>query len=140
MRDYVIDANVIMSILISGKASYRPILTYYNFILPEFALIEIEKYKNILKSKSKLQEYEFIQWTYFVFSKLTILPEYVLSELVLKKSEHLLRKIDIKDITYVALALQLDLVLLTRDYPLYNGLTKNGLKKVILFEDFLRKI
>jgi hypothetical protein len=44
MTDFVIDANVLMSILISGKAGYRPILTFNNFILPDFALIEVEKY------------------------------------------------------------------------------------------------
>lgn len=43
MTDFVIDANVLMSILISGKAGYRPILTFNNFILPDFALIEVEK-------------------------------------------------------------------------------------------------
>ncbi len=41
MTDFVIDTNVLMSILISGKADYRPILTFNNFILPDFALIEI---------------------------------------------------------------------------------------------------
>ncbi|TAE59694.1 MAG: DNA-binding protein, partial [Bacteroidetes bacterium] len=43
MIDFVIDANVLMSILISGKGGYRPILSFHNFILPEFALVEIEK-------------------------------------------------------------------------------------------------
>jgi hypothetical protein len=34
MTDYVIDANVLMSILISGKAAYRPVLSYFRFIVP----------------------------------------------------------------------------------------------------------
>jgi hypothetical protein len=44
MTDFVIDTNVLMSILISGRAGYKPIFTFKNFILPDFALIEIEKY------------------------------------------------------------------------------------------------
>jgi hypothetical protein len=56
MTDFVINANVLMSILISGKAGYRPILTFNNFILPDFALIEVEKYKDILKVKTKMSE------------------------------------------------------------------------------------
>ena len=127
-----------MSVLISGKASYKPLLTHYNFILPDFVLIEIEKYKDILKTKTKMQEYDFLQWSYFVFSQLTILPSYVLSKESLEKSEKLLEKIDLKDVSYVALAMQLDLTLLTRDKPLYEGLRKQKFKKIVLFEDFLQ--
>ncbi|SFF56147.1 PIN domain-containing protein [Thermoflexibacter ruber] len=140
MTDFVIDANVLMSILISGKAGYRPILTFNNFILPEFALIEVEKYKDILKDKTKMSEIQFIDWTYFVFAQLTILPQYVLEQTILDKAERLLEKIDLKDISYVALAMQLDLLLLTRDNPLYEGLRKQGFRKVMLFEDFLRTL
>lgn len=118
MTNFVIDANVLISILISGKAGYRPILTLNTFILPDFALIELEKYKNILKDKTKMSNVQFIDWTYFVFAQLTILPDYVLEQSILAKSERLLEKIDLKDISYVALAMQLDLPLLTRDYLL----------------------
>ena len=140
MTDFVIDANILMSILISGKASYKPLLTYYGFILPEFVLVELEKYKDILKTKTKMQESEFLQWNYFVFSQLTILPQYVLSQESLEKSRKILEKIDLKDMAYVALTMQLDLPLLTRDAVLYEGLRKQGFRKVILFEDFLRTI
>ena len=61
--NFVIDANILMSMLISGKASYKPLLSYYDFILPDFVLIEIEKYKNVLKSKTKMQESDFLQWS-----------------------------------------------------------------------------
>lgn len=138
--DYVIDANILMSILISGKASYKPFLTNYNFILPDFVLIEIDRYKDVLKSRTKMQKYEFLQWSFFVFSKITILPEYVLSQESIEKSEKLLDKIDLKDISYVALAIQLDLPLLTRDKPLYEGLQKLKFRRVTLFEDFLKSI
>ena len=140
MIDFVIDANVLMSILISGKGGYRPILSFHNFIVPDFALIEIEKYNNVLKHKTKMSQNQLIEWTYFVFSKLTILPQYVLDNEILEKSTILLEKIDLKDTTYVALAMQLDLPLLTRDKPLYEGLKKQGFKKIILFEDFLQAL
>lgn len=83
---------------------------------------------------------QFTEWTYFVFSELTILPKYVLEQEIIDKSELLLEKIDLKDITYVALAMQLDLPLLTRDNPLYEGLRKQGFRKIMLFEDFLRTL
>lgn len=129
MTVFVADAKVLMSILISGKAGYRPVLTFNNFILPDFALIELDKYKDVLKSKTKMSELQFAEWTYFVFSKLTILPQYILEPFILDKSKKLLEDIDIKDLSYVSLAMQLDLILLTRDNILYEGLRKQGLGK-----------
>lgn len=94
MRDFVIDANILMSVLISGKASYRPLFTHFNFMLLEFVLVEVEKYKSILKHKSKMRDEDFLQWTYFVFLQITILPQYAIAEETLKKSKHLLDNIN----------------------------------------------
>ena len=140
MTDYVIDANVLMSILISGKAAYRPVLNYFRFITPEFALVEIDKYSPLILQKSKMQEAELLQWTHFVFSRLTILPKYSLDRDCLAKANKLLENIDLKDASYVALAMQLDLILLTRDEPLITGLRKQGFRKAMRFEDFFRSI
>lgn len=137
MIDYVIDANVLMSILISGKSAYRPILAFNNFILPDFALIEINKYQSVIKSKTKMSEDQLIKWSYLTFSHITILPKYILSVESITKAENLLEKIDLKDMSYVALSNQLNLPLLTRDFLLYQGLKRQGFKKVKMFEDFL---
>lgn len=140
MTDFVVDANVLMSILISGKASYRPILTFNHFILPDFALIEVENYQDTLKRKTKMSDTQFIQRSYFVFGQITVLPRYVLAQDVLIKSQRLLEKIDLKDISYVALSMQLNVLLLTRDTLLHEGLRRQGFRKVLLFDDFLRKL
>ncbi len=138
MTDFVIDANVLMSMLISGKAIYRPILSTFNFVLPDFALVELEKYNEALKRKTRMNEAELTRWTYFVFSQVNFLPHYVLSTQFIEKAEKLLVDIDLKDTSYVAFAMQLDLVLLTRDVFLYKGLRKKGFRSVMLFEGFLR--
>lgn len=140
MIDFVIDANILLSILISGKSAYRPILQTYNFIVPDFALIEIEKYSLVIFDKTKLSKSQLITWSYFVFSEITVLPRDLLDESSLKKSNALLSDIDLKDISYVALAMQLNLPLLTRDKVLYEGLKKKGFRKTILFENFLENI
>lgn len=72
-----------------------------------------------------------------VFNELTILPAYVLNQRGISKAVDLLSAIDLKDIAYLALSMQLELVLLTRDKPLYRGLKKQGFRKVMLFEDFI---
>jgi predicted nucleic acid-binding protein len=66
--------------------------------------------------------------------------QYVLAQDSLIKSQRLLEKIDLKDISYVALAMQLDLILLTRDNLLHEGLRKQGFRKVMLFDDFLKTL
>lgn len=140
MTKFVIDANVLMGILISGKASYRTILTFYDFVLPDFALVEIDKYHHVLGQNTKFSDEQFFAWSCFVFSQLTILPRYIIQQNVLKKSSELLKSIDSKDTAYVALGMQLDLILLTRDKPLFAGFKKQGFRRVLLFEDFLRNI
>ncbi len=140
MTNYVIDANILMSMLISGNASYKPILEFYDFYLPEFVLVEVEKYKSQLLLRTKMNEDEFFKWSILVFSKITVLPNYILSPESLEKSNLLLNDIDIKDTAYLALSIQLDLPFLTRDKPLATGLRKKGFRRVIMFDDFLRNI
>jgi predicted nucleic acid-binding protein len=140
MNSYVIDANVLMSIIISGKSIYKPLLDYYNFIVPEFALVEIDKYKISIFEKTQMQKNELINFSYFVFSKLNILPNYIIDEQIFENALKLTKNIDIKDTSYVALSMQLNLTLLTRDKKLILGLNKNKYKNVLLFDDFLRNI
>lgn len=140
MVDYIIDANVLMSILISGKSIYKPLLNYYNFILPEFALVEIDKYNEIIFEKTNMQKFELINFSYSVFSEITILPNYIMDEYAIEKAVELTRNIDIKDVSYIALALQLDLTLLTRDKKLISGVKKKKFRKIMLFDSFLRNI
>lgn len=92
MRDFVIDANILMSILISGKATYKNLLNYFNFILPEFGLVEIDKYQSTLFQKTKMKRNELINFSYSVFSSITILPNYVLDERIIKDSIKIVEK------------------------------------------------
>ena len=98
---FVIDANILMSILISGKASHKPLLNHYNFIAPEFVLVEIEKYSTTILQKTKMKDDTFWAWSLYVFSQVTILPNYLLSKESLQKSNQLLQNIDLKDTSYV---------------------------------------
>ncbi len=138
MRDFVIDANVLMSILISGKAIYRQLLKQYSFFSSDFAFIEIEKYQELIKEKSKLDSDSFQEFSYFVFSNVNFMPSYIINENAKQKAVELVKDIDIKDVSYIALSLQLNLILLTRDIPLYQGLQKKSYRNVQLFNTFLQ--
>lgn len=51
--NYVINTNIILGFIISGKASYKPLIRTFNFILPDFGLIEIDKYQHVIFEKTK---------------------------------------------------------------------------------------
>jgi len=140
MRDYIIDANVLMSIIISGKAIYKPLLDYYHFFMPEFGLVEIDKYRNLIFEKTKMQRNELITYSYSVFSSITILPNYIMDDEIMKTAFELVKEVDIKDVSYVSLAMQLNLILLSRDKPLIEGVQKRKFKKIMHFDDFLRNV
>ena len=140
MQQFVVDANVLISILISGKASYKPILTFLDLFTPDFALEEIEKYKPVIFEKSRLNPDELRYFTFFMFNEITVAPNFVISDEALTKATELVSNIDIKDISYVALSIQLDIVLLTRDKKLVQGLKRKGFRKVMLFEEFLASL
>ena len=137
---YIIDANVLMSILISGKSQYINLLSLYDFVMPEFAFVELNLYQEVIRQKTKLDSVQFRNYAYTVFSLISFVPSFVQETESVREARRLCEKIDPKDISYVALAIDTDLVLLTRDAKLYQGLRKQGFKQVELFETFLNGI
>ena len=120
MVDFVIDTNVVMGMLISGKAHYRTILTFVRFYLPEFSLTELDEYKHVIYEKSKFTEIELKEFIYFVFSSVSVIPGFAQSNESIKSANNLCQDIDIKDVSFLALSIDMDLPLLTRDEQLYN--------------------
>ena len=137
---YVIDANVLMSILISGKSQYVNLLSLFDFGMPEYAFVELNLYKEVVREKTKLDENQHRDFTYTVFSLIKFFPAFIQKDKSIQQAVKLCDKVDIKDVSYVSLAIDTDLILLTRDVKLYNGLKKQGFKHVTLFEDFLNGI
>jgi len=139
MFDYILDTNVIMSILISGKSSYKPIVMFNRFVTIDYIFKEIEEYKETIFDRSKLERNQLVDYTNQILSKIPVLPRYVVSEENIKMASELTKDIDFNDIWFIALSLEYDLTLLTRDVKLFNGLIKKGFKKIMLFDQFLKK-
>jgi len=137
---YIIDANILMSILISGKSQYINMLSLYDFILPEFAFVELNLYKDVVIKKTKLDKIQFRQYAYTVFSQIKFVPTFIQQEKSIEQATKLCENVDVKDVSYVSLSIDTDLDLLTRDEKLYKGLRKQGFKQIELFENFLNNI
>ena len=63
-----------------------------------------------------------------------------MDEDVLKQALKLTKNVDIKDLNYIALSMQLNLTLLTRDKKLITGVKKKKYHQIMLFDEFLRNI
>ncbi len=140
MYNYILDTNVIMSMLISGKSSYKPIVMFNSFVTIDYFFKEIDEYRETIFEKTKLDYNQLIDFTNQILSKITVLPRYVVSNESLKKATQLTKNIDFNDVWFIALSLEYNLPLLTRDVKLYKGLNKKGFKQIILFEQFLRNL
>jgi len=140
MFNYVIDTNIVMSMLISGKSQYLKLLSYFNFVFPQYLLVELDEYQNVIREKTKFDEHQLQKYTYTIFSLLTVIPSIVLSKSTLEQAKQLCEKVDMKDISFVALSIETGLTLLTRDVPLYKSLRKQGYRNIMLFEDFLSEL
>lgn len=140
MKEYILDANIIFSSLLSGKDIYKKIFENYKFYTSDFAFLEIEKYQNTILTKTRLTFEQLQDYTLFIFSRLIFIPDYYISRDSRIKAYNLCHDIDFKDIYYLALSIELEKVLITRDKPLYKGLKAKSYNDVILFNEFIASL
>ncbi|CCH54564.1 hypothetical protein BN8_03746 [Fibrisoma limi BUZ 3] len=137
MKQYVIDANILFSGVLSRKAIYRAVFNQNLYYAPDFILAELNNYREVILRKTNVQRDELKEFTLFLFSKIIVVPDYVISEASYRQAQNLLADIDPKDVAYLALNEELGTILLTRDKPLYEGLIGKGYERVQLFGDFI---
>lgn len=135
--DYVLDANIVMSMFVRGKARYEQLIKLFHFYSPDYLFIELKRHQSVVLTKTQFDETALRHFTINLFTKLTILPELFIQERDWDKARFYCEDVDPKDVAYVALSISLNIPLLTRDKPLYTGLKKKGFRNVMLFNDFL---
>ena len=85
----------------------------------------------------KGDEDQFRQLAKFLFSNLTIMPEFIISLEALQRGYHLCKHQDEYDTTYVALSIELGIPFTIRDKPIYDWLKQQGFDNVILFQNLV---
>lgn len=139
-EEFVIDSNVLFGAFISGKEVYRLLFAGYRIYLPDFAFAEIEKYRQRILKKTKLDEAQFQEFVLELLRDVTVIPALVISKASLEKAYRLCKDIDEKDTVYVAAAIELDVDLITSDKALYDGLRERDFAGVILLQEALENI
>lgn len=139
-RRYVIDANVLFGAFISGRDLYRLLFSEHAIYLPDFALLELDKYKTRILQKTRLDERKFQDFVLSLFNHITIVPRMALSRGSLKRAFQLCKGIDEKDAMYVAVALELHVTLVTSDKALYRGLKRRDFHRITLLSDLVNAL
>ena len=138
--DYVLDANVIMAILISGKAYHRDVLSNTRCCSIDFVYDEIRKYEPVIRAKAKLSERGLQRFVFDIFGLMTVVPSFIINQEDWQYAVEMCKGIDVKDVAYVALSKATNFPLVTRDKPLHTGLRRKGFRGVLLFDEFLESI
>lgn len=128
MRAIVVDTNILFASLRAKNTKIRQILERQdlNFYAPNFLAVEIFKHKERILQKSKASEDEVYELLYKLLSRITFISEEVVSAGNFVQAYKLCGETDEKDTPFVALALELEAELWTRDKILKRGLVKKG--------------
>ncbi|MDD4653730.1 MAG: PIN domain-containing protein [Methanothrix sp.] len=113
--EIVLDTNILISSLLKNGLTRDLIsLSPFKMYTVEYAKFEVEKHKDELLSKSKLDEDSFDYLTEFVFGKVSLIP---MAELSPFKDEaiKIMREIDINDSPFIALAMLLNCPIWSND-------------------------
>lgn len=124
----VVDTNLIFSALVSNSSKIREILFESNltFYAPDYLITEIFKHKDKLIKYSKLSENEFFLYFNAIFEQIRFVPTDFIGSESRQIAYDLCNDVDINDIPFIALSVELKIPLWTGDKKLKEGLKLKG--------------
>jgi predicted nucleic acid-binding protein len=104
---FVVDTNIIFSAIIKDSTTRRILLhPMFEFYIPEFVFIEMEKHSDEIIEKSGLTKEEYHLMVDTIISRITVVPKSDFED-YLPKSEQIMEKIDEDDTSFLAVAMYL---------------------------------
>lgn len=114
--ELVADSNRIIASLIKDSYSRRILFSRkFSFFTVKFGLEEVMKYKPLIKKKAQIDENEFNSLMNKLMSKITVLSEKDISENSIDKAIEIMREIDVDDVVFIALSIELGNILIWSD-------------------------
>lgn len=128
MKNLIIDSNIVFSALRGKNSRTRSkLLTSEDkFFAPNFLIGEIFRHKERIIKNSKASEKETYEFLFKIINKINFINEENISTGNFIEAYRLCKGIDEKDTPFVALSLELDHKIWTRDDKLKSGLSKKG--------------
>jgi predicted nucleic acid-binding protein len=129
----VIDTNIIVSALISNNQTVLRAIFDSNVLLvsPKFVIVELFKHSARIQKATKLSKDEILELFSNIINQIKFYDEDLISIGSWTEAYRLCREIDLKDTPYIALALELNVKLWTKDEVLKKGLKKKGFDKFL---------
>lgn len=117
MTELVIDTNIVFSSLIPKESKIREILfdKQYRFFSPNFLLTEIFIHKEKLLRISHLSSDNIYSFFNDIIENISFVPLDMISKFSRKEAYELCKEVDMKDIPFIALSLELNIPLWTGD-------------------------
>lgn len=107
-----VDANIIISALLGGKARFALFNKQYQFITTDFNISEVKKYLPLLVEETGSSEEELLNFLYLLPLTVTARQSYTNQ---LTKAKNILKGVDIHDANLLALALKLNTPIWSQD-------------------------
>jgi predicted nucleic acid-binding protein len=136
----IVDTNILISTMIQpnsriGSLLMRDLDGKAAVFSCYYLYVEIFDKKERIKKYSKLDEIDLLELLYLVLRKVTFVNEEQISKASWDTAKELTKDIDIKDVSFVALALEMKAKLWTGDKKLYAGLREKGFQDVLNTRD-----
>ena len=133
--DFVVDTNIIISILIKPKGKvyevFRGLLNKHSLFISEVTLLELKEHHERTLKLSGLSQADFELLKREILSRCSIAASRFISEEVLVKAYHLVEKYDKNDVAFVATTIYLDALLWSGDKKLLSGLRRDGFMQIV---------
>ncbi len=128
MLKVVVDANVLISVLMRPSGAVASVLydakDRVELLAPEFIMEELREHQERLILELGLQPEKFHRALELLFSWMTIVRTEVIPQSAREQADDLAKRVDPKDVAYVALALSQQALLWTLDQKLARGLAR----------------
>lgn len=137
MKRFIIDANILFSMFISGKEEYFELTEKVKFLTPVFALEELQKHQETILSKTKIDSKNFNDFTLRILDNVLVVPNFLITTQSYLQAYNWCKDIDLDDMVYIALSIEFDTCFVTRDMILYEGLKQKGYLNIMAWKEFL---
>lgn len=130
----VVDTNIFISALISRNADILRTLTDPNisFITTNYIVVELFEHSPRIQEKTRIERDELLKVLSILISQVKLLDDGFISVGSWIEARRLTKDVDMDDITFVALTLELNARLWTRDEKLKLHLPRNGFSRFFL--------
>lgn len=110
--------------------------TDFEILLPDFALLEIQEHQTRILRDTRVNPEDFREMTLRIFGYLTVVPNMLLSNRSYLAAYQLCKDIDEDDTPYLALAIEFDIKLISKDEALVKGLRAKGFQNIVHLGEF----